>query len=353
VDLARVEHALADIVGARVRVLVRRVDTSAKAAPLQSPVSVSVTHADAAVAVSALRIDVEKALATACVARVLRREPPAIVDDRESPAPLAGAFAAILHAAGRRAHAESPLRVASAGAARGSEGERGSPCPDRMEIAVALTVLLGDDAYLARVAFDAGAVATAPDPVWGVSSLRRMGATPLCLRVVASTFAISAADVGALRPRDIVVLPTRGWRLTRSASGAWHGTVWLATREGSEGIRSELGEHAAVVLRGECDSLGGTDEGAMAESAETSALVEVLGEVPVVVRVEIGEATLAAREWATLSRGDVIALGRRVGDRVVLRVGGVAVARGDLVDVEGEIGVRITERLGEDRTPEE
>jgi flagellar motor switch/type III secretory pathway protein FliN len=40
-----------------------------------------------------------------------------------------------------------------------------------------------------------------------------------------------------------------------------------------------------------------------------------------------------------------VALGRRIGDPVVLRVGGVAVARGDLVEIDGEVGVRIVERL--------
>jgi flagellar motor switch/type III secretory pathway protein FliN len=46
-----------------------------------------------------------------------------------------------------------------------------------------------------------------------------------------------------------------------------------------------------------------------------------------------------------LARGDVLALGRRIGEPVILRVGGVAVARGDLVDIDGEVGVRITERV--------
>jgi len=57
------------------------------------------------------------------------------------------------------------------------------------------------------------------------------------------------------------------------------------------------------------------------------------------------EARLAARDWAAIGRGDVIALGRRVGEAVVLRVGGVPVARGELVEIEGEVGVRIIERI--------
>lgn len=76
------------------------------------------------------------------------------------------------------------------------------------------------------------------------------------------------------------------------------------------------------------------------------ALLESVGEVPVVVRVEIGTAEMSARQWASVAAGDVIALGRRVGEAVVLRVSGVEVARGELVEIEGEVGVRITERSG-------
>jgi flagellar motor switch/type III secretory pathway protein FliN len=46
-----------------------------------------------------------------------------------------------------------------------------------------------------------------------------------------------------------------------------------------------------------------------------------------------------------LAKGDIITLGRRVGEHVVLRVSGVPIARGDLVQIDGEIGVRIVERL--------
>jgi flagellar motor switch/type III secretory pathway protein FliN len=41
-----------------------------------------------------------------------------------------------------------------------------------------------------------------------------------------------------------------------------------------------------------------------------------------------------------------------VGEAVLIRVGGVPVARGDLVEVDGEVGVRIVERLtGDGGTP--
>jgi flagellar motor switch/type III secretory pathway protein FliN len=65
----------------------------------------------------------------------------------------------------------------------------------------------------------------------------------------------------------------------------------------------------------------------------------------VLVRVEIGSVTLPAREWAAIGVGDVVALDRRVGDAVHLRVARRIIARGELVDVDGAIGVRVLERL--------
>ena len=78
-----------------------------------------------------------------------------------------------------------------------------------------------------------------------------------------------------------------------------------------------------------------------------NATLEALEDAPVVVRVELGVVELPAREWAALADGDVLTLGRKLGDLVVLRVGGVEVARGELVQVEGEYGIRI--RRGETR----
>ncbi len=83
----------------------------------------------------------------------------------------------------------------------------------------------------------------------------------------------------------------------------------------------------------------------MSEANDTDVLVEAVGEVPVVVRVEIGVAEMRARDWAAITPGDVITLRRRIAEPVVLRVGGIEMARGELVDIEGDVGVRVTERI--------
>ena len=86
----------------------------------------------------------------------------------------------------------------------------------------------------------------------------------------------------------------------------------------------------------------------MPADATTTTTLEVLEDAPVVVRVELGSVEMKAREWAELAPGDVVALGRRVGDPAILRVGGVELAHGELVQVDGEYGVRIVSRSGGD-----
>ena len=78
-------------------------------------------------------------------------------------------------------------------------------------------------------------------------------------------------------------------------------------------------------------------------SEQESELEQVVGETPVVVRLELGAVELSAAEWAALRPGDVLASGRRLEEGVSLRTAGREIARGELVEIEGEIGVRITQ----------
>ena len=77
------------------------------------------------------------------------------------------------------------------------------------------------------------------------------------------------------------------------------------------------------------------------EAAEDSELTQIVGETPVLVRLELGCVEMSAAEWAALRPGDVVQCGRRIEEPVLLRAGGREIARGELVTVDGEIGVRI------------
>jgi flagellar motor switch protein FliN len=294
-------------------------------------------------------VDVELALAAALLARTIRRPRPVVVDDAHAPSPaIAGAVAAVLVAAARRAHAGAAVRVLSAGEARGLEAELRHLGSEIVELT--FTVLLDDEAFDARLRVSRGARVEVPLDPWTLQRLSSLGPTPLSLPVVACATRSTVADVAILRRGDVWLPGT--WELSRGPElgpAALVGPVLLAAPSSDTGVRARLVEGGGLVLSGEVEPLCAL-EADMAELEGESTLLTAVGDVHVVVRVEIGEALMTAREWASLGRGDVVTLGRRVGANVLLRVGGVPVARGELVSVDGEVGVRIAERLGGETT---
>lgn len=354
VDVAAIPRAATELLGARVAVLLRSARPLAEASPLPDAIGVLVARADAPEAARAVLVEGEAALVSAVLTRVLRR-PAARAIDPSVPAGAAsaGAFAAIVAAVLRRVHASAgapantgTLRVLAAGPATRLEGDLRRAAPDAH--ALTLTTLVDDDAFEARVVVSPAAALAVPSRAWTTADLAALGATPLEVPIVACACASTVAEVASLGVGD-VLLPGP-WPLKRVPSGL-SGAVLLAPAGSNLGIAAQLGDEGRLVLRGGAEPLGKT-ETTMDAGAGKAELVDAMGEVPVVIRVEIGEARMAAREWARLGAGDVVALGRRIGEKVVLRVGGVPVARGDLVDLEGEVGVRIVERItGEESTP--
>jgi flagellar motor switch/type III secretory pathway protein FliN len=114
-------------------------------------------------------------------------------------------------------------------------------------------------------------------------------------------------------------------------------------------LRATLADAGHLVVRG-TEALALDQELAMDRIDETEKTAEAALEAPLVVRVEVGAVAMTAREWGELAVGDVIPVGRSLGELSVLRIGGVEVARGELVDVEGELGVRIRELGAKDVT---
>jgi flagellar motor switch/type III secretory pathway protein FliN len=339
VRVADVENILGSLLGTAIRVSVRRAEGCASARTFVAGYGVTLRGDDESVAQTLLQM--ETALANAIVARVIGRTSPLLDRPNGESMPVAGALAAVLGAAARRTGSTGALRIGSVGLA--ADLQANLPGSKEDWVAVAFTVTLGDDAYVARLVLPALLARRAPEPVWTRVGLATLGAIPLSLPLVATVFQATASDVASLGRGDALVPPE--WPLTRTSNGTgWKGTLQLAAPSGGIGIASELSDEGRLMLRGDPQALW-VNEAEMVESDESSALVTAVGDIPVVVRVEIGEALMAAREWATLQRGDVIALGRRIGERVTLRVGGVRVASGELVEIDGDVGVRIVERL--------
>jgi len=347
VDVAALPRAAGELLGARVTLLLRSARPLAEASALPGGIGVLVARGEAPEVGRAVLVEADAALVTAVLSRVLRRPAPRVVDPSAAPgAPSAGAFAAVVAAVLRRASSVGTLRVLAAGPAADLESDLRRVAPDAH--ALTLTALVDDDAFEARVVVSLGAARAAPSRAWTATDLAALGALPLELPVVACACASTVAEVASFGVGDVLV--PGPWPLKR-VQGGLSGPVHLAPGGGDVGIAAQLGDDGRLVLRGGAVPLGET-EAKMNAGAGKAELVDAMGDVPVVIRVEIGEARMAAREWARLGAGDVVALGRRIGEKVVLRVGGVPVARGDLVDVEGEVGVRIAERLtGDESTP--
>ena len=311
------------------------------AGELEGGVAVALAPAGASERRRAVLVEAEGALASALVARALKRTPPGFTASSAVPSEgLAGAFAAVLLSVARRAHAGVALRVLDAGPTAALEADLAKVDSEWSE--QYLTVVVGDDAFAARVLVPRSAGLAGPHSPWNIGKLAAMGAAPLPVPVLACAMLTTPEDISAVRPGDAVVLQSSG--LGRSPCGAYVGPVLLSAPQSDLGLRARLCEDGRLALStGGLEPLVSTE--ARMDIDEKDALVTTLGEVPIVMKVEIGEALMTAREWASLGRGDVISLGRRVGDPVMLRVGGVLVARGELVDLEGEVAVRILEGL--------
>ncbi|WP_394824304.1 FliM/FliN family flagellar motor switch protein [Pendulispora albinea] len=332
--LEKMERALREILDARVDVRLHNVRDGARAVRSE-PSAVTVVLEDETGAVRAW-LEVEGALATQCAARAIRRPLVRTASlDPFAPPPetVYGAFAAVVVTTLRRGAGEHPLRI------RKTDARVAVPQAEVLPDAVTatFTVVLEDEVFLARVAFDLRDPMLAPrgEPAWNRAELTALGDIPLAMPILASISIATVSEVSALTP-GAAWIPGR-FLVTRTGAHLT-GPVVLCAPGSDRGLSATLGEDGTLVVGGSVEDLS--------MAREENILVENAGDIPVVVRVEVGSAEMRARDWASVRAGDVITLGRPVGSSVLLRVGGQEVARGELVDIEGELGVRILEEKG-------
>ncbi|HTV25593.1 MAG TPA: FliM/FliN family flagellar motor switch protein, partial [Polyangiaceae bacterium] len=167
------------------------------------------------------------------------------------------------------------------------------------------------------------------------------GSVPLRVPWIAALSAATVSDLEGLGVGDVWVPGKEAWvegePLVAGLLAAPGAERAMPIRV--EGERIVLGAGAVPVHEERTEEL-------TSMSQEESELTQIVGETPLVVRVELGSLEMSAAEWAALRPGDVLTSGRRLDEPVVLRTGGREIARGELVDIEGEIGVRITQVVG-------
>lgn len=87
----------------------------------------------------------------------------------------------------------------------------------------------------------------------------------------------------------------------------------------------------------------GMIEGGAAPAGASASSIDLLKDVQLEVKAELGKAPRQVRDILRLSVGTVIELDKEAGDPVDLLVNNKMIARGEVVEIDGHYGVRITE----------
>lgn len=210
-----------------------------------------------------------------------------------------------------------------------------------------LTVQVGRDAFSAKITVPDAIVAAVPPRAFDDAALAALGDLRLGLPVVVARTTMDRAAIAGLAPGDVVLLD--GAHVTVDAGGRIAGSAALVAPRAERGIGCDLADGDRLVVRGDLEAFGwaASEDTSMSETTNPTVTSAALEDAPVVVRVEVGTVEMTAGAWSELCPGDVVSLGRRLGDPAVLRVAGAPVARGELVQIDGEIGVRILAKTGE------
>ncbi len=317
-DLTRFADRCSEVLGAVVSVLPE--STRALDAPRTlHPCAVCAGDSSASVGVW---LFVDPALLEAVVSRLLAR-PVALTHPsaRMDPA-IQGAFAAACAEALRRAHAGSSLSLLPQLVAPTGPGTQFD-----------FTVLIDVRAFAASAWVVLSAAPTTEHGLPPAQALTtHLRDVALSVPVVVAWSAAIAEDLAMLAPGD-AWLPGANFRHEPPQP------VVLAAANAECGVSATLAEGGQVVLGGTLVPL--SVEEPVSEQQPDEVLAEAAASAPLIVRVELGSVSLTGKQWAELGPGDVIEVGRRVSEPVILRIAGREVARGELVDVEGELGVRI------------
>jgi flagellar motor switch/type III secretory pathway protein FliN len=323
-NLEQLQRSLGELVGSDVRISPRAFRTGQPAQYGRCTLEFAL---DDSVQV---RLELEPAMVSAAVGRTLG-QPRGLdnLSDDIDPS-LLGAIAAIVAEASRRSGIPTVRRA-------------GVSDPTGVALGLDATIVLDDRAYLVQLW--AWSVCPARDPISAEPSLDGWRDVQVALPLVVGAALASPAELESLGVGD-AWLPGQGFWLDYRGAGR----ALLVAPDGQQGVWVDLAPEGRAVLLNEMgrlsldldpDSPGGAANMSKSDDQLTSTLTSAVLDAPVVVRVEIGAVSLTVREWTALRPGDVLQLGRRIGDPAVLRIAGREVARGDLVNVEGELGVRI------------
>jgi flagellar motor switch/type III secretory pathway protein FliN len=340
-DVDGLAAALGSVLAADVTITVN--DVTPRSTPPSADRSVHVGTGDATLLLS---IEPSAALASVLLARVLERPVKLVGADTPLDAPIRGALTALAVEVARRARGTSEL-VALGDA------------PSGHGLGLRATVLIDERPY--GVSVWAGIGVGSAHGAGRTETLDDLGDTPISVPLVAAESTATGREIVDLAP-GAVWMPGAGW-FSRDVSGRLADARSTLRRAALTAPSSERGvavghsDDGKIVLLGTAIALARDTPDRTAPSDESNMggqnedLNQAVLDSPVVVRVEVGSLTLAAREWAAVRPGDVLETGLALAEPVVLRIAGREVARGELVSIDGELGVKIRELVAPGRTP--
>jgi flagellar motor switch/type III secretory pathway protein FliN len=320
VDPERLGEELASLAGASVSVDVTGFGSGT---PLRRLAEVTLRTGAATVTVG-----IEPDLGAALLSCVLGR-PLSLAEPGASLSPsLAGALSALVVEVARRV-SDTPILLET-------------PAPKDLALRVDAVIRVEQRAYSVYALVSGDAEVTRHDET---ADLGMLGDLPLAIPLVVGASLAARADLERL-VAGAAFLPREAWIDARG-----HGRGVLVSATGSRGVWVELPPDGRIVLREATAELPFDADGSGDTMSDANDVNETLTDAaldaPVVVRVELGVVSLSARRWAELRPGDVLETGQPLGEAVLLRIAGRAVARGELVDIDGQVGVRVREVFGQ------
>lgn len=317
--------------------LVEWCDTESLSDKLTEPLVAVILEKDPGGAKNCLLVDIEPQLAVITVDRTLGGEGEAFgqsifpLDDL-SRGVLAYTIARLLHSVG----SDFLLRsiVTKSKGIRGLWGNGGTGLWP-------IQVKLGSYCGTVRIWFSPDSIRSDTPSELSIDStiLNAILRIQLTLVAIAGYALVSTRDIELLEPEDVVLLDKSS--LYRKHS-QWLGIADLILLGGRRTIwqcciyhhhlriESQICNKEPIMGKGETRVLHNPEE-----------LVQIAGDIPIEVTVELARFTLPLEELSSLRLGQILSTGQPLGDRVTLRTGGQAFACGELIDIDGDVGVRI------------
>lgn len=168
--------------------------------------------------------------------------------------------------------------------------------------------------------------------------LRTLDDLPLTLIAVAGRTRLPLTAAKALERGDVVLLDDTSLQLTAQGFG---GEVTAGVAGSEQHILCSVTDSGLCIDGFSRDKEAPMTTGRLDNVSQPGGASGFASDVTVELKLEVARFAVTLADLQRLQVGDVLASGRRIGERVSLSASGQLFAEGELVDVEGELGIKI------------